>query len=111
MKRQPEKKVQKQKKSEREWNQKRARGYLKAERKLRHRRKDEGTNKLEVTLLVISGTLKHGVRGGPDTHVERGSVQTTWLLKSCLKVDVSTRECFRGAKLTLKEPETEVSGD
>ena len=57
-----------------------ARGYLKAERKLRHRRKDEGTNKLEVTLLVISGTLKHGVRGGPDTHVERGSVQTAWPL-------------------------------
>ena len=26
-------------------------------------------------------------------------------VKSCLKADVSTRECFRGAKCTLKEPE------
>ena len=80
MKRQPEKRFKNRKRVNVQGTRKGARGSLKAERKLRHRRKDEGTNKREVTLLVISGTLKHGVRGGPGTHVERGSVQTTWPL-------------------------------
>ena len=109
------KKVHKQKKSESEGNQKRARGYLKVERKLRHRRKDEGTNKREVTLLVISGTLKHGVRGGPDTHVERGSVQTTWpLWKVAWKLTSQRESVFAEQNVLLKNQKSgksEVSGD